>query len=77
MNDQPLFKSWTPEQAWTIHLFLERLQSQLQQSFGKDIAEYERRDELMEQYFKEIEQMSEEERAMEGVWIEPKATSHF
>jgi len=68
---------WTPEQAWAIHQLLEQLQSELQQHFGKDIAYYERREALLELYIKKIEQMSEEERIIEGLWLESEIPEPF
>jgi len=68
---------WTPEQVWAIHQLLEQLQSELQQRFGQDIAYYERREALIEQYIKKIEQMSEEERIIEGLWLESEIPEPF
>jgi len=62
---------WTPEQAWTVYQFLEQRLEEIRQHYGDRIADYRWREEQLEAYARKVEQMSEEERMREGVWLEP------
>jgi hypothetical protein len=69
--------AWTPEQVWGIYQFLEQLQNELQQHHGKYIADCKRREILMEEYTKNIEHMTEEERMKEGVLLKSSMPDLF
>ena len=69
--------AWTPEQVWGICQFLEQLQNELQKSHGKYIADCKRREVLMDEYAKNIEHMSEEERMEEGILLRSRMPDPF
>ena len=66
------FQSWTPEQAWVIYQWIERIREQILQTHHKSILYYQWRERRITEYAEDLERMTEAERSEIGVWLEPE-----
>ncbi len=63
---------WTAEEAWVVYQWLEQIQQEILQHHEESIRYFHWREERLDEYIEQVEQMSEEERMEEGIWLEPK-----
>ncbi len=63
---------WTAEQAWVIYQWLEQIQQAILQQHKESIRYFQWREKWLDEYIEQVEQMSEEERIEEGIWLESK-----
>jgi len=63
---------WTAEQAWVIYQWLEQIQQEILQQHKESIRYFQWREKRLDEYIEQVEQMSEEERIEEGIWLESK-----
>lgn len=67
-----LIKSWTPDQAWAVYQLVDQIRAQILTYHKHTIRKYQEHEQRMEAYIQRLEQMSEQERRQEGVWLETK-----
>ncbi|MES9857046.1 MAG: hypothetical protein ABW166_10625 [Sedimenticola sp.] len=63
---------WTPDQAWAVYQVIDQIQQEILRKHKESIRYFQWREKMLDEYVERIEQMSEEERMAEGVWLEPK-----
>jgi hypothetical protein len=68
---------YTPEQAWVVDQFLKQQRKSLKKRFKHEFAYFRHRNKQMDATIRSLERMSEEERAMTGVWLETNAPPPF
>ncbi len=65
-------KHWTPDQAWAFYQWINQIREEILQQHKESIRYFQWREKRLDEYIEQVEQMSEEERIEEGIWLESK-----